>query len=106
MSEARNDVDEVLDELHQLRVALDERFGHDPEKYFAFIREHERQLLREGWVQAPPPPPEHVRRVRQALARVRDHPELLESLEECEPDGGEDAGLPAERQTRPGKSAA
>lgn len=56
MSKSRNVVHEALDELHQVRVALDERFGHDPEKYFAFLREYEQQLLREGWVEAPPPP--------------------------------------------------
>ncbi len=89
MSEPRNDVDEVLDELHQLRVALDERFEHDPEKYFAYIREYERQLLREGWVQAPPPPPEYVARVREALARVQQNPHLLDAPGHCEPVGGE-----------------
>lgn len=54
MSESRNDVDQVLDELHRIREALDERFGHDPEKYFEFLREYEQQLLREGWVEQPP----------------------------------------------------
>jgi hypothetical protein len=105
MSESRNDVDEVLDELHQLRMSLDERFGHDPEKFFAHMHEYERQLLREGWTQAPPPPPEHVGRVSEALARVRRHPELLQDLKECGPDEAEAAALPPE-QIRYGKSAA
>lgn len=105
MSESRNDVDAVLDELRQLRVALDERFGHDPEKFFAHMREYERQLLREGWVQAPPPPPERVRQVSEALARVRRHPELLQVLEECGPDEADGTALQPE-QSRYGKSAA
>lgn len=57
MSKSRNAVEEALDKLHEFRAALDERFGHDSEKYFAFLREYEQQLLREGWVEAPPPPP-------------------------------------------------
>lgn len=56
MTEHRNPVDEVLDELHELREALDDEFDHDPDKFFAHLREFEEQLLREGWVEAPPRP--------------------------------------------------
>lgn len=99
MTESRNDADEVLDELHQLRVALDERFGHDPEKYFAYIREYERQLLREGWVQAPPPPPEYVARVTEALARVQQNPHLLDFPDESgTADGDASRAQPAEAE--------
>lgn len=77
MSEARAAVDEVLDELHELRLAMSAQFDHDPEKYIAHLREVDEQLLREGWVEAPPPPAAYVRRVRRALARVRGHPHLL-----------------------------
>ena len=90
MSESRNEVDEVLDELHQIRAALDERFEHDPEKYFAFLRDYEQQLVRDGWVEAPPPSPESIRRVREGLARVRRNPELLGCPEGCGSEG-EDA---------------
>lgn len=83
MIEPRNAVDEVLDELHEIRLAIDAQFDHDPKKFLAYVREGEQQLLREGWVEAPPPPPEHVRRVRQALARVRRNPHLLDCGEEC-----------------------
>lgn len=90
MSESLSAVDEVLDELHELRLAIDAEFDHDPKKYLAYLREGHEQLLREGWVEAPPPPPEYVRRVRRALARVRRNPHLLECGEECGCAGGED----------------
>jgi hypothetical protein len=90
MSEERNAVDDVLDELHALRLAIDAQFDHDPGKYFAHLRELHSQLLREGWVEAPPPPPEYIRRVRQALDRVRRNPHLLHCGEECRCAGGED----------------
>ncbi len=92
MIEPRNAVDEVLDELHEIRLAIDARFDHDVHKYIAHLREVEQQLLREGWVEAPPPPPEYVRRVRQGLARVRRNPHLLECGEDCQCAGGEDEG--------------
>ena len=82
MSEARNAVDEALDELHELRREIDARFDHDPRKYMAHLREVHEELLREGWVEAPPPPPEYVERVRQALARVRRNPHLLDFPDE------------------------
>ena len=90
MSAPRNAVDEVLDELHEVRLAIDAQFDHDPEKYLAYVRKGEQQLLREGWVEAPPPPPEYVRRVRRALDRVRRNPHLLECGEDCQCAGGED----------------
>jgi hypothetical protein len=90
MREPRNAVDEVLDEVHELRLALDAQFDHDPKKFLAYVREGEQQLLREGRVEAPPPPPEYVRRVRQALARVRRNPHLLDCGEDCRCSGGED----------------
>lgn len=56
MNEARDAVDEVLDELHELRLAIDAQFDHDPEKYLAHLREFGQQMLRDGWTEAPPPP--------------------------------------------------
>ncbi|HEX2081744.1 MAG TPA: hypothetical protein VHG08_28830 [Longimicrobium sp.] len=56
MTDPRNAVDEVLDELHQLRLQIDAEFDHDPDKYLAYLQELHRQLLREGWKEAPPPP--------------------------------------------------
>lgn len=90
MSESLSAVDEVLDELHELRLAIDAEFDHDPKKFLAYVREGEQQLLREGWVEAPPPPPEYVRNVRRALARVRRNPHLLDCGEDCRCSGGED----------------
>ena len=55
MSEPRDTVDEVLDELHQLRQEIDARFDNDPRKYGAHLRELHERLLREGWVEASPP---------------------------------------------------
>ena len=54
MSKPRNAVDEVLDELHDLRLAIDAHFDHDVDKYVAHINELGQQMLREGWVEAPP----------------------------------------------------
>jgi hypothetical protein len=53
-TEPGNAVDEVLDKLHELRLALDAHFGRDADKFFSHLREFEEQLLREGWVEAPP----------------------------------------------------
>jgi hypothetical protein len=89
-AEARNAVDEVLDELHELRLAIDAHFDHDPEKYLAHLRAFHEQLLREGWVEAPPPPPEYVEPVRQALERVRQNPHLLDCPDACGPAEGDD----------------
>lgn len=89
MSESLSAVDEVLDELHELRLAIDAQFDNDPKKFLAYVREGEQQLLREGWVAAPPPPPEYVRRVNQGLARVRRNPHLL-CGGDCQCAGGED----------------
>jgi hypothetical protein len=50
-----NAVDEVLDELHTLRLAIDAYFEHDLMRYVAFLDELGQHLLREGWVLAPPP---------------------------------------------------
>jgi hypothetical protein len=90
VTEARNAVDEVLDELHELRLAIDAHFDHDPEKYLAHLRAFHEQLLREGWVEAPPPPPEYVEPVRQALERVRQNPHLLDCPDACGPAEGDD----------------
>lgn len=103
MSESRNEVDDVLEELHQIRVGLDERSGHDPEKFFALLHEYEQQLLREGRVQVPPPSPEYVRRVREGLARMRRHPHLLDCPEEGDAQPVDDD---AKFQPRHDKSAA
>jgi hypothetical protein len=88
-----NAVDEVLDDLHTYRLAVDAYFGHDLQKYLDHLRELHKELLRQGWVEAPPPPPEYVRRVRRALARVRRNPHLLDF-------GQEDGSLPAEDEQR------
>src|SRR5688500_6922822 len=89
MSEARNAVDEALDELNELRRAIDARFDHDPGKYIAHLREVHEQLLHEGWTDASPPPPEYVARVRQALERVQQNPHLLDFPDESGPAEGE-----------------
>lgn len=54
MMEPRIAVDEVLDELHALRLGIEAGAGTDPEAYYAHLREFEEQLLRDGWVEAPP----------------------------------------------------
>lgn len=89
MREARNAVDDAMDELHELRRAIDARFDHDPGKYIAHLREVHERLLREGWTEAPPPPPEYVERVRQALERVRQNPHLLDFADESGPAEGD-----------------
>jgi hypothetical protein len=89
MSNARNAVDEALDELHELRLSISAQFDHDPVKYLAHLREVHEQLLREGWVEAPPPPPEYVERVRRALERVRQNPHLLDFPDESGPAEGD-----------------
>lgn len=55
MRERRNAVDEVLDELHELRREIGARFGDDPAKLVAHLQEYHRQLVREGWAEAPAP---------------------------------------------------
>lgn len=89
MCEEWTAADEAVEEVREIRRQIWERFEHDPGKYLAHLRERHEQLLREGWVEAPPPPPEYVRRVRQALARVRRYPHLLESAEEGGSAGGD-----------------
>ena len=56
MNEHRDAVDEVLEELHELREGISARFDRDPKKYLAYLQELHQQLLREGWKEAPPPP--------------------------------------------------
>jgi hypothetical protein len=56
MSAGRDAVDEVLDELHEIRRAISAQFDDDPRKYIAYLQEVHQQLLREGWVEAPPRP--------------------------------------------------
>ena len=51
----RDPVDEVLDEMHEVRRQISARFDDDPEKLIAYLQEYHRQLLVEGWVEAPPP---------------------------------------------------
>jgi hypothetical protein len=55
-----NAVDEVLDELHTYRLAVDAYFDHDLEKYFDHVRALHQHLLRKGWVEAPPKQDESV----------------------------------------------
>ena len=55
MREPRNAVDEALDELHQLRREIGARFDDDPAKLIAHLQEYHRQLVRDGWVEAPAP---------------------------------------------------
>lgn len=92
MTNARNAVDETLDELHELRLAADAEFNHDPRKFLAHLREAHEQFLRKGWVEAPPPPPDYLLRVREALARTRRYPHLLDRAK-----GGRSAGGADER---------
>jgi hypothetical protein len=54
MRKARNVVDEALDELHEVRLQIAARFDDDPAKLIAHLQEYHRQLLLEGWVEAPP----------------------------------------------------
>jgi hypothetical protein len=49
--------DDVIEEVREVRRRLWERFDNDPEKYIAYLRELSTQLVREGWTEAPPPPP-------------------------------------------------
>jgi hypothetical protein len=53
MKKRRDAVDEALDELHQVRLQIAARFDDDPAKLIAHLQEYHRQLLREGWVEAP-----------------------------------------------------
>jgi hypothetical protein len=46
--------DPLLDELDEVRRRIWDACDRDPDKYFAMIQEHHKQLLREGWVEAPP----------------------------------------------------
>lgn len=78
MSDPQNAVDEALDELHELRLATDTRFDHNPRKYLAHLRQVHEQFLHEGWVEAPPPTPDYLHQVREALARARRYPHLLD----------------------------
>jgi hypothetical protein len=55
MRKPQDAVDEVLDELHEVRLAIDARFDHDVGKYIAHLNALGQRLLREGWVEAPPP---------------------------------------------------
>lgn len=54
MSEPRDAVDEALDELHRLRVQISAQFDHDPAKLIAHLQELHRELVRQGWKEAPP----------------------------------------------------
>jgi hypothetical protein len=56
MRKDRDAVDEVLDELHEIRRAISARFDNDPAKYVAHLQEVHQQMLRDGWVEAPPRP--------------------------------------------------
>lgn len=46
--------DDAVEEVREVRRRLWERFDNDPEKYIAYLRELSEQLIREGWVEAPP----------------------------------------------------
>lgn len=49
--------DDAVEEVREVRRRLWERFDNDPDKYIAYLREMHYQLVREGWVQAPPREP-------------------------------------------------
>lgn len=82
--EGWTEADDIVEETREARRRLWERFDNDPKKYMAYMKELHQQLLREGWVEAPPPPPEYARRVRQALARARRYPHLLDRADKEE----------------------
>jgi hypothetical protein len=56
VSEPRTAVDEVLDELYEVRQRIWDECDRDLDKYFARQVELMEQLRREGWKFAPPPP--------------------------------------------------
>jgi uncharacterized protein (DUF2249 family) len=56
MNEPRDPVDEVLDELHGLRMEISARFDHDPARLIAHLQELHHEMIRQGWKEAPPPP--------------------------------------------------
>jgi hypothetical protein len=50
--------DDVVEEVREVRRRLWERFDNDPDRYVAYLRELSAQLVREGWVEAPPRGPQ------------------------------------------------
>lgn len=56
MMEARDAVDEVLDELHDVRQRIWDSCDRDLDRYFAMLQDLHRELIRQGWTEAPPPP--------------------------------------------------
>lgn len=48
--------DEAVEEVREVRRRLWERFDNDPAKYSAYLCELHAQLVREGWIKAPPAP--------------------------------------------------
>jgi hypothetical protein len=56
MNESRDAADEALDDLHRLRMQISAQFDHDPAKLIAHLQELHREMVRQGWKEAPPPP--------------------------------------------------
>jgi hypothetical protein len=54
MTEPRNAVDEALDELYEVRQRIWESCDCDLDTYFAMLQAYHKQLLLEGWKEAPP----------------------------------------------------
>jgi transposase InsO family protein len=56
MSDEWTAADDAVEEVREIRRRIWERFDNDPEKYIAYLQQVHHQLLREGWVEAPPRP--------------------------------------------------
>jgi hypothetical protein len=54
MTDEWNAADDAVEEVRQIRRQLWARFDNDPAKLIAYLQEYHQQLLREGWVEAPP----------------------------------------------------
>jgi hypothetical protein len=48
--------DPLLDELDEVRERIWDSCDRDLDKYFAMLQEGHRELVRQGWKEAPPPP--------------------------------------------------
>jgi hypothetical protein len=54
MTDGWNAADAAVEEVREIRRQLWARFDNDLVKMVAYLQEHHQQLLREGWVEAPP----------------------------------------------------
>lgn len=56
MSERLSAVDEAIEEIREVRRRISERFGNDPVRLCAHLRERHAELVKQGWPEAPPRP--------------------------------------------------